>query len=195
MIALARAAIQPVASESAGPPCGGLYLKPPSAGGLWLGVTTMPSATSSSPCASSRFQRRIACESAGVGHQESRESASTRTPLATSTSSAVSSAGLESPWVSRPMKRGPVMPCSARCSTIACVIARMWSSLNAVFSELPRWPLVPNATFCSGSSTSGWRSWYARISSSMSMRSDGRAAVPARSCMDPSWHRARPIPI
>ena len=33
-----------VASVSAGPPCGGLYLKPPSRGGLWDGVTTMPSA-------------------------------------------------------------------------------------------------------------------------------------------------------
>ena len=27
-----------------GPPCGGLYLKPPSRGGLWLGVMMMPSA-------------------------------------------------------------------------------------------------------------------------------------------------------
>jgi hypothetical protein len=42
--AFARSAIQPVASVSAGPPFGGLYLKPPSRGGLWLGVTTMPSA-------------------------------------------------------------------------------------------------------------------------------------------------------
>ena len=41
---LARAAMTDVASVSAGPPCGGLYLKPPSAGGLCDGVTTMPSA-------------------------------------------------------------------------------------------------------------------------------------------------------
>src|SRR4051794_39845661 len=41
---LARAAITFVASVSAGPPWGGLYLKPPSLGGLWLGVTTIPSA-------------------------------------------------------------------------------------------------------------------------------------------------------
>ena len=34
----------PVASVSAGPPLGGLYLKPPSRGGLCDGVTTMPSA-------------------------------------------------------------------------------------------------------------------------------------------------------
>ena len=41
---MARAAITLVASVSAGPPCGGLYLKPPSRGGLCDGVTTMPSA-------------------------------------------------------------------------------------------------------------------------------------------------------
>ncbi len=44
MSAFARSAIQPVASVSAGPPFGGLYLNPPSRGGLWDGVTTMPSA-------------------------------------------------------------------------------------------------------------------------------------------------------
>ena len=42
--AFARSAIHPVASVSAGPPWGGLYLKPPSRGGLCDGVTTMPSA-------------------------------------------------------------------------------------------------------------------------------------------------------
>ena len=41
--ALARSWIQDVTSESAGPPWGGLYLKPPSAGGLCDGVITMPS--------------------------------------------------------------------------------------------------------------------------------------------------------
>ena len=49
MSSLARVAIQEVASLSAGPPCGGLYLKPPSEGGLWLGVTTIPSASSLFP--------------------------------------------------------------------------------------------------------------------------------------------------
>jgi hypothetical protein len=44
-ISLARLAITPVASVSAGPPLGGLYLKPPSRGGLCDGVTTMPSAS------------------------------------------------------------------------------------------------------------------------------------------------------
>ena len=44
------AAITDVASVSAGPPCGGLYLKPPSAGGLCDGVTTMPSARPDPVC-------------------------------------------------------------------------------------------------------------------------------------------------
>ncbi len=63
-MSFARAAITEVASLSAGPPFGGLYLKPPSRGGLWLGVTTMPSA---SRLVRLRFAFRIACETAGVG--------------------------------------------------------------------------------------------------------------------------------
>ena len=65
--ALARAAIAPVASESAGPPCGGLYLKPPSRGGLWDGVTTMPSAVSRRPVMRSALCTTIARDTAGVG--------------------------------------------------------------------------------------------------------------------------------
>ncbi|KAF5046488.1 hypothetical protein DSECCO2_470270 [anaerobic digester metagenome] len=42
--ALARFSIQPVTSVPAGPPWGGLYLMPPSSGGLWDGVMTSPSA-------------------------------------------------------------------------------------------------------------------------------------------------------
>ena len=41
---LALASIQSVTSVSAGPPLGGLYLKPPLSGGLCEGVMTMPSA-------------------------------------------------------------------------------------------------------------------------------------------------------
>src|SRR5207249_4451046 len=41
---LARSWIQPVTSVSAGPPLGGLYLMPPSSGGLCDGVMMMPSA-------------------------------------------------------------------------------------------------------------------------------------------------------
>ena len=47
-ISLARSWIQPVMSLPAGPPSGGLYLKPPSRGGLCDGVTTTPSARGSS---------------------------------------------------------------------------------------------------------------------------------------------------
>src|SRR5690606_14906266 len=41
---LARSSIQEVSAVPAGPPWGGLYLKPPSSGGLWEGVITIPSA-------------------------------------------------------------------------------------------------------------------------------------------------------
>ena len=37
----------------------------------------------------------------------------------------------ESAWVSRPMNSRPVVPCPARYSTMACVVARMCGSLNA----------------------------------------------------------------
>ena len=67
--------IQPVTSVSAGPPFGGLYLNPPSSGGLCDGVTTIPSASPARPPAPSsdrgiarpRFATMIACETAGVG--------------------------------------------------------------------------------------------------------------------------------
>ncbi len=60
----ARSWIHLVASVSAGPPSGGLYLNPPSSGGLCDGVTTTPSAR---PDVRPRLYVRIACESAGVG--------------------------------------------------------------------------------------------------------------------------------
>src|SRR5882757_5951420 len=65
-----RFSIHLVAVVSAGPPEGGLYLKPPSSGGLWDGVMTMPSARWSLgaellPRALLRV--RIAWERAGVG--------------------------------------------------------------------------------------------------------------------------------
>ena len=62
----ARLAIAEVASVSAGPPCGGLYLKPPSRGGLCDGVTTMPSACGW-PAASRALWTTIARDTAGVG--------------------------------------------------------------------------------------------------------------------------------
>ena len=45
----ARSWIQRVTPVSAGPPCGGLYLNPPSSGGLCDGVTMIPSASRSLP--------------------------------------------------------------------------------------------------------------------------------------------------
>ena len=61
---LAVRSIQAVASVSAGPPLVGLYLKPPSSGGLCDGVITMPSAR---PAFRPRLWTRMACEIAGVG--------------------------------------------------------------------------------------------------------------------------------
>ena len=82
----ARSCISLVMSVPAGPPSGGLYLKPPSAGGLCDGVTTIPSARDPLPAA---LCARIARETAGVGVYPPRASTSTRTPLAASTSRAL----------------------------------------------------------------------------------------------------------
>ena len=96
---------------SAGPPLGGLYLKPPSSGGLCEGVMTMPSACAPAPPA---LWVRIACETAGVGVGPPAASTRTSTPWAVSTSTAVRAAGSDSAWVSRPRKSGPPMPWAAR---------------------------------------------------------------------------------
>ena len=80
----------------------------------------------------------------------SAESSITVTPLAASTSSAVAVAGPDSAWLSAPMNIGPSVPCSARYSQMAWVMARMWSRLNAVSRLDPRWPEVPNTTRWSG---------------------------------------------
>ena len=93
---LARSWINEVMSDPAGPPSGGLYLKPPSRGGLWLGVTTMPSARPGSVVERPALWRRMAWDTAGVGVSASRESMATVTPCAASTSRAVAHAG----WLS-----------------------------------------------------------------------------------------------
>jgi hypothetical protein len=97
---LARSCTQPVTSVSAGPPLGGLYLKPPSSGGLCDGVTTMPSARRP---VRPRLWTRMARETTGVGVNPSRSWTTVSTPLAASTSSAVRWAGPERAWVSFPM--------------------------------------------------------------------------------------------
>src|SRR6516165_5069699 len=78
---LARSWIHPVISCPAGPPSGGLYLNPPSEGGLCDGVTTMPSARAPVP---DELCARIALDTAGVGVYPPRASHSTLTPLAAS---------------------------------------------------------------------------------------------------------------
>ena len=104
---MAASSIAPVTSVSAGPPCGGLYLKPPSPGGLCDGVTTMPSAVPRPP---PRLWARIACEITGVGVAPSSASSTTSTPCAASTSTIVRVAGSDSAWVSLPRNSGPSMP-------------------------------------------------------------------------------------
>jgi hypothetical protein len=57
------------------------------------------------------------------------------------------------------MNSGPSVPCDARYSTMAWLVAAMWSSLNVVDSDEPRCPEVPNATRSAGMLGSGCRSW------------------------------------
>ena len=101
-----------VICEPAGPPSGGLYLNPPSSGGLCDGVTTIPSARPSVPvrgCASG-------WPATGPGSACSRPGCRPGPPrsLAASTSSAVTKAGSDSACVSRPRNSGPVVPAAAR---------------------------------------------------------------------------------
>src|SRR5262249_15280635 len=122
-------------SVPAGPPSGGLYLNPPSDGGLCDGVTTIPSARGPGPEA---LWTRIARDRAGVGVYPSRASRSTRTPLAASTSSAVTWAGSDSAWVSTPRYSGPSMPRVARDSQIAWGVAAVGASVNVAGDGGPR---------------------------------------------------------
>ena len=153
---MARSSIQVVTSASAGPPSGGLYLNPPSGGGLCDGVTTIPSAREPVPAARKEaLCARIARDTAGVGVYPPRASTMTMTSLAASTSSALTCAGSDSACVSAPRYSGPSILWLARYSQIAWVVARMWSSLNVAVKADPRCPDVPNDTRCTGSPGSG----------------------------------------
>src|SRR5260370_17028184 len=97
----------PVASVSAGPPLGGLYLKPPSRGGLCDGVTTMPSDRSPSR---SRLKVRIAWLTAAVGVKRSAESIIPTTSFAASTSSAHPPPPPHTPCLPPPLTIPPSLP-------------------------------------------------------------------------------------
>src|SRR5262249_29787010 len=64
MNAFARSSIHWVTWVSAGPPCGGSYLKPPYCGGVWDGVVAIPSAR---PGRRPRLYLRTAWDTTGVG--------------------------------------------------------------------------------------------------------------------------------
>ena len=159
MSSLARCAIQLVASESAGPPCGGLYLKPPSRGRVVargdddaVGLALGPARRVVVP-----LQDRVARAPASARSRRTGRRAR-RTWLPTSTSRAVVSAGaLRRVRVGADEERaGDALRRAVL--TIAWVIARMCCSLKLVLSDEPRWPDVPKATRWSGSETSGSRS-------------------------------------
>ncbi len=135
---------------------------------------------------------RIARDTAGVGVKPSRASMRTSTPAAANTSTAVSCAGPDSAWVSLPMNNGPSMPWLRRYSTIAAVVATICASLKAVSSDgaavarrAEHHPLVRDCVDLEpGRSRPPDRA-------STSIRSSGRATVPARSCMAQVLHLAR----
>ncbi len=152
-ISLARASMAAVSSPAAGPPWGGLYLIPPSSGGLCDGVRIRPSA--GPPPSGERLDSRMAREMTGVGVYGDAASSRSSTPSAASTPTATSNACSESAWVSFPTNMGPSTRRCARCSATARAMTRIWASLKVASSELPRWPEVPNDTRWAGSEGSG----------------------------------------
>ena len=79
------------------------------------------------------------------------------TPLAANTSTALTSAGSASAWVSMPTNSGPVEPGFA--AVVADRLRRRQDMVfvEGVFSDDPRWPEVPKATRWVGSDGSGFR--------------------------------------
>src|SRR5436309_15466734 len=78
------------------------------------------------------------------------------------------------------MYTGPSVPCPFRYSQIACVMARMWASVNVPWEGVPRCPLVPKLTSWLGSLRSGWRSKYCFSSRAGSINISRGAGLPAR---------------
>ncbi len=140
---LALFSIHVVISLLAGPPEGGLYFIPPSWGGLWEGVITMPSAGAE---LFFLLCSRIIKEITGVGVYSSPLCIKTLILLATRTSSEVLKAGSERACVSNPRYKGPLILLADLYSQMAWIIAAICSSLNVPFREEPLWPDVPNKT-------------------------------------------------
>src|SRR5215469_129058 len=78
---------------------------------------------------------------------------------------------------------------------MACVIARIWASVNEPRKGEPRCPLVPNTTSCSASSRSGRRAKYSRSRWARSTSISLDAGLPAKGEMvmarTSSRHRTR----
>ena len=115
-------------------------------------MITMPSAK---PSARPRLYVRMACDSAGVGVYPPALSIIVSTALAASTSKALTQAGSESACVSMARNSGPLIPSCLRYWQMACVMARIWDSLNDSVDDDPRCPDVPNATRCARTPGSG----------------------------------------
>ena len=140
-----------VTAVSAGPPLGGLYLKPPSSGGLCDGVMTMPSAK---PERRPRLYVMIACERVGVGYSRARVDHDVQS-LAASTSSVVAKAGSDSACVSIAKNSGPSIPADWRYSRDRLGHRDDMIFVERVAKAEPRCPEVPNATRCAGIEHSG----------------------------------------
>ena len=130
--------IQPVTSVSAGPPVGGLYLKPPSSGGLCDGVTTMPSARpSTGPVIG---QDRVDKRRGRVHPSPAGEDVdpSPRGPRAPSETRARQGVGVQG------HEQGPVDPVARRYRATAALAARMWLLVErGPSSDDPRCPRRP----------------------------------------------------
>ena len=98
----------PVTSVSAGPPLGGLYLKPPSSRRI---VRRSDDDAVGEPATCVRgYRSEWRARRPGSGCIRRSRASMTSTPFAASTSSALASAGSDSAWVSIPRNSGPSMP-------------------------------------------------------------------------------------